>query len=245
MSDKDIKEVEARLNKLPDDPVLAWLQVESKVENVKLNHRHHNATLNLDTAIQELKLVVPTGTVSIKSRSRQKSEVEEEVEKPQSSPGNKEGNANLVIKGTEASTKRGSKDVASSPKIKHWPIIDIDNLPTTSPPDACHPPSGSPGFWCDITSPLPLISPCDEDPLYSSNTSTPHASVQTNSFVTEAPTLMIHVSPGRVHNVSHALNSFSPVTNNNKGSINLKRLLQHVKKQYLVQVQANPLLFRR
>ena len=133
----------------------------------------------------------------------------------------------------------------SPPKFTHWPIIDIDNLPKTNLSDACHPSPGPPGFWCDITSPLPPASTGDESPLYSSDISTPHASVQTNSFVTEAPTLMIHVSPGRVHNVSHALNSFSPVTNNNKGSINLKRLLQHVKKQYLVQVQANPLLFRR
>ena len=32
----------------------------------------------------------------------------------------------------------------------------------------------------------------------------------------------MHVNPGRVHNVSHALNSSLPVTNNNEGSINLK-----------------------
>ena len=55
--DKDIKEVEACLNKLPDDSGLAWLRVEAKAEIVKLNRRHHNATLKLDTAIRELKLM--------------------------------------------------------------------------------------------------------------------------------------------------------------------------------------------
>ena len=84
------------------------------MDNIKYNYQHHNATLKLNAAIQELKLVEPTGTVSIKFRTPQKSEVQEEVEKSQSSPGNKEGNADLVIKSTEAGTKRGSEDVAPS-----------------------------------------------------------------------------------------------------------------------------------
>ena len=58
--------------------------------------------------------------------------------------------------------------------------------------------------------------------LNPSNNDTPHASMQTNSPVIEAPTLMMHVNPGRARNDSHALNSSLPVTNNNKGSINLK-----------------------
>ena len=110
----------------------------------------------------------------------------------------------------------------SPPKFTHWPIIDIDNLPKTSPSDACHPSPGLPGFWCDITSPLPPASPSDEGPPYSSNTSTPHASVQINSPVIEALTLTMHVNPCRAHNVSHALNSSLPMTNNNKKSMNLK-----------------------
>ena len=105
----------------------------------------------------------------------------------------------------------------SPPKFTHWPIIDIDKLPKMSLSDACHPSPGLPGFWCEITSPLPPASPSDEGLPYSSDTSTPHASVQTNSFVTEAPTLMMHMNPGRAYTVSHALNSSSPVTNNNEG----------------------------
>ena len=101
----------------------------------------------------------------------------------------------------------------SPPIFTHWPIIDIDNPPKTSPSDACHLSPSPPGFWRDITSPLPPTSPSDEGPLYSSNTSTTsHASFQTNSLVTEATTLMMHVNPGRARNDSHALNSFLPVT---------------------------------
>ena len=60
--------------------------------------------------------------------------------------------------------------------------------------------------------------------LNPSNNGTPNASMQTNSPVIEAPTSMMHVDPGRAHNVSHALNSSSPVTKNNEGSINLRTL---------------------
>ena len=72
------------------------------------------------------------------------------------------------------------------------------------------------------TSSIPPASPSDEGPPYSSDTITSHASVQTNSSVTEAPTLTMHVNPGEAYNVSHALNSSSPVTNNIEGPVNLK-----------------------
>ena len=100
----------------------------------------------------------------------------------------------------------------SPPTFTHWPIIDIDNLPKTSPSNACHPSPGPPSFWRDITSPLPPTSLSDKDPLYSSNTSTSHASVQTNSLITEAITLIMDVNPGRARNNSHAQNSSLPVT---------------------------------
>ena len=52
----------------------------------------------------------------------------------------------LEGKGRHQSAVPVSEEVASSPKIKHRPIIDIDNLLKISPSDACHPPPGPPGF---------------------------------------------------------------------------------------------------
>ena len=154
--------------------------------------------------MQVLRAMTPAVTNSIKGRRRQKFEILEKL-----------GTTLLHFTAVP-------EEVTSSPKTKHCPIIDIISLPKTTRqmPAILYQVHQALGVTYLVLCPRQVqVTTAHFNPVIPVRLT---SSVQTNSSVTEAPMLMMHINPGRAHDGNHVLNSSSPVTNNNEGSINLK-----------------------